>query len=772
MPLQSTINPSSGGPSTSTSNTNNNNHQNNNNMLSRPASAYFNSNNNNSTQTLPSQTSMSYNMMPLNNSTNNSNTVTNNNNTNISQQQLQQQQQAGGGGYSQQQQQQQLQQQQQMAANLRGKQNNYTGPQAMRMNQMMAPSMPNIAHSSGYATNISASQSMQNVNMIAGGGGGYQVNPQQAGGGYPQQQQQQLAYQSEQQQQMRQQAALLRGQAKLAEMGEELKRRHQRQQDSLIQPMTNPMINTNSAENLQGGGGMSPLMLSPTGGGPLKPMMMPNQQQQQQYSSGGPIKQLPPTAPKPNRMVHDDSQPPLPPTQTHPLFKPGTNPQQQQPPQQHQNGNYVAGNVAEPPPKVAYYPVSSSTIAQSKNMIGSNGGGLNPWERDDREKEQEMRREHLRQWRDQQIGELSSIGHRNAQQEEQLKTLILERDFERRALEMEEQEDEGDASHEMIGLSSQLGGNQMMAAPPMTSMKQVEIKIPAGAVGDDGPNSAFMQSYGHQLISPTSTMQPKSILKHNNARLDSIMNSSPASPSKQGKSASFADERLPEPPPPAQLLNHVVKDLANMNVGGAEYEPNDNEYMSGVGRLNPYEQAPGNMPPPPPERNSSYAIMSQQQQKLRTSTLPSMKQALPDPQSPAQIVAPTVNNNQTMNNKRMSNSSNLTAANNNNNNNINVNNGSLVVDNGGIKNGNNNQMLVSAGNLPPPPLNANFIRDNKRVSFHDEENNFVGTPVQMGGGQQKVATTQMEMQQMQQQQQHAAELQMRREDSNVSDFLL
>lgn len=39
--------------------------------------------------------------------------------------------------------------------------------QSLRMNPMMAPSMPNIAHASGYASNISASQSMQNVDAIA-----------------------------------------------------------------------------------------------------------------------------------------------------------------------------------------------------------------------------------------------------------------------------------------------------------------------------------------------------------------------------------------------------------------------------------------------------------------------------------------------------------------------------------------------------------------------------------------------------------------------------
>lgn len=38
--------------------------------------------------------------------------------------------------------------------------------QSLLINQMMAPSMPNIFHSSEYVTNMSSSQSMQNVNAI------------------------------------------------------------------------------------------------------------------------------------------------------------------------------------------------------------------------------------------------------------------------------------------------------------------------------------------------------------------------------------------------------------------------------------------------------------------------------------------------------------------------------------------------------------------------------------------------------------------------------
>lgn len=128
------------------------------------------------------------------------------------------------------------------------------------LNQMMAPSMPNIAHSSGYASNIPASQSMHNVN---------QVNQN-----YPVHYQPQFTQQQQQQQQ-------LRGQAKMAEMGELLKRRQQQQQGSQLDVQT-PMGSN--------GQSMSPMMMSP------------NHQQKTiigQNMPMSPLRQLPPTAPKP-----------------------------------------------------------------------------------------------------------------------------------------------------------------------------------------------------------------------------------------------------------------------------------------------------------------------------------------------------------------------------------------------------------------------------------------------------------------------------------------
>lgn len=58
--------------------------------------------------------------------------------------------------------------------------------------------------------------------------------------------------------------------------------------------------------------------------------------------------------------------------------------------------------------------------------------------------EMEARRAQARQWRDQQVRELSSLPQRSSQQEEQLRALRLEREFERRAQEAEQEDEDGE----------------------------------------------------------------------------------------------------------------------------------------------------------------------------------------------------------------------------------------------------------------------------------------------------------------------------------------
>lgn len=77
-----------------------------------------------------------------------------------------------------------------------------------------------------------------------------------------------------------------------------------------------------------------------------------------------------------------------------------------------------------------------------------------PWTREEQERQQEVRREAARQWQEQQIKELSTLSYRTPQQEEQLRVLNLEREFQRRALEAAEEDADDDTEKVTCSSSS------------------------------------------------------------------------------------------------------------------------------------------------------------------------------------------------------------------------------------------------------------------------------------------------------------------------------
>lgn len=226
-----------------------------------------------------------------------------------------------------------------------------------------------------------------------------------------------------------------RGQAKMAEMSEEVRRRQNRnyyQQQSAFpvqgnpnyyqqqqqyynqhQPQyPNPQSNYNpnvQAQILQNTQSMQNLTLTQ--------QTYPNHHPQQnnpyyQQNPANPnFQKTPPVAPKPVRKVEEP--PELPPTSTHPLYSASS----------------------QDPPKMALYPNNNGNNVSSKPP-------RDPWAREEQERQAEVRREQARQWQEQQIRELLSLGNRTQQQEEQLRVLQLEREFQRRALEAAEQDDE------------------------------------------------------------------------------------------------------------------------------------------------------------------------------------------------------------------------------------------------------------------------------------------------------------------------------------------
>lgn len=537
--------------------------------------------------------------------------------------------------------------------------------QSLRLmqNQMMAPSMPNIAHSSGYASNIHSanSQSMQNVNTITGPNVNVGVQPP-------------INFQNGQ---------FIPGYVSPPEHPHPT--RMSAGGVTRVGQLQKPS-HSNSMEQISGypmgyGGSMhhSPQKLGAQIMGP------PQQQQYVQNRTMSPMKnQLPLTAPKPHRHPADMiDTPPLPPTSTHPLYK--TAPQQT-------NFNYVAST--NEPPKVGLYPNQSMPQGHSAKQVIPPSG--NPWEREEREKEQEIRREHSRMWRDQQIADLSSITNRNQQQEEQLKTLLLERDFERRAIE-EQAEEENDEKYpkenvqEVLRLTNQ-------------ARKTVEIRAPMNnsAVGNSTTTidtvttatTTRVTQISDSSVSPTTpplstqgmnaNIQPKSILKHNAG------GGNPASPSKQqNKTATFIDKslNLTEITMNNTNANQMMSQLGKLNLND-EFEPTSPGLLAL--HHHQHENIIDTMPPPPPERNSSYLIMAQQQ-KFRAQQQNLINNNAVPKQSPGTYSQ--YNNNNIKNSENNSTSG--------------------VV-----------QAEIAFATTPTTSTMGSYNSkiDNKRVSFHDEDN--------------------------------------------------
>jgi afadin len=361
-----------------------------------------------------------------------------------------------------------------------------------------------------------------------------------------------------------------------------------------------------------------------------------------------------------------ESQPPLPPTSTHPLFKVPASSQPHQQPNAAPAMNYQNSSDA---PKIGMFP--NSQQHQSQKNAG-------PWEREEREREHEIRREQIRQWRDQQIVELSLLPARSQQQEEQLKTLVLERDFERRAQE-EDIEDENENQYqknigniqEVLRLQPSSNGQASQQILTSTRLKQGQgdMKPSPNNISPNAENSPPLNENSHYGMPPP--IQPKSILK---SRADAYNGSNPSSPSKAPKSTSFAQQNLTELTISNTTANQMITQL-NKDLGEL--------------KLDFQEESNVQAPPLPPERGSSFAVMNQ---KVRTSN--NLQKISFNDQINNNKYAPTMNNNNNNNDHSpmMSPSGTFTA-----------------------------QQIQQQLNLINN--NSNFVRDNKRVSFHDHENN-------------------------------------------------
>jgi len=105
--------------------------------------------------------------------------------------------------------------------------------------------------------------------------------------------------------------------------------------------------------------------------------------------------------------------------------------------------------------------------------------------------EAERRREVAKEWRDQQINELVSLGpSRNPSQEELLRTLKLEKEFERRVQEEEEEEEEDQvcSRNGLIGRQS-LRGSVTNERPSQEAAERIQDVMRAAHERDESRNS-------------------------------------------------------------------------------------------------------------------------------------------------------------------------------------------------------------------------------------------------------------------------------------------
>lgn len=119
--------------------------------------------------------------------------------------------------------------------------------------------------------------------------------------------------------------------------------------------------------------------------------------------------------------------------------------------------------------------------------MSNKGPARDPWAREEQERQAEVRREQARQWQEHQIRELLSLSHRTSQQDEQLRVLQLEREFQRRALEEAEQDDE-DTEEKESPSSTPYSQQPTVAAGPSTPLSPKQ-DIPASILKAGVPNN-------------------------------------------------------------------------------------------------------------------------------------------------------------------------------------------------------------------------------------------------------------------------------------------
>ncbi|KAG5306546.1 AFAD protein, partial [Acromyrmex insinuator] len=354
--------------------------------------------------------------------------------------------------------------------------------------------------------------------------------------------------------------------------------------------------------------------------------------------------EVPPTRPAlPSEDTFSESPPPPPPsTSTHPLYKQA-------------DTRYTAS--MQDPPRGSYYPVGGISAMQQPRQYQYSA--TNPWQREEREKEQARRREAARQWRDQQIAELSALTHRTQQQEEQLRALQLERDFQKRAEEIANQDDDeesNDLDNESVQrvqgllrmaanqdravqgalqpptLSRTITGNQSMRGGlPLLSSQSVTSHVHIL------PNQTAPQNV--EMSSPGQENNSLHVQPNQQQQQTAGQNEEHVSPTNYGTHSHFSSGQksysMGMSHSEDRELQRKMDEVKRKQAGHEENPKKQEEQQTYQSNQHPRSQLhPGmlrldnliingpnistssqnnvNDAPPPPERGSSYAVMSQQ----------------------------------------------------------------------------------------------------------------------------------------------------------------
>ncbi|XP_012532961.1 afadin isoform X8 [Monomorium pharaonis] len=365
--------------------------------------------------------------------------------------------------------------------------------------------------------------------------------------------------------------------------------------------------------------------------------------------------EVPPRPALPEDTFNESPPPPPPSTSTHPLYK-------------QSDTRYTAS--MQDPPRGSYYPAGGINAMQQPRQYQYSA--TNPWQREEREKEQARRREAARQWRDQQIAELSALTHRTQQQEEQLRALQLERDFQKRAEEIANQDDD-EESNDLDNESVQrVQGLLRMAAsqdrtvqgtlqPPIlsrtvTGNQSIRGGLPVQPLSSQSVTSSHAHILSNQTVSQNVGMNSPS---QENSGLHVQSNQQ-----QQQTTIGQSEEHVSTPNYGTSLSHfnsgqksysmgtpHSVEDrelqrkMDEVKRKQVEYEENqkkqeeqqlqsqqqtyqpsqhprsqlhpsmlrlDNLIINGSNVSMPSQNNVNDTAPPPPERGSSYAVMSQQ----------------------------------------------------------------------------------------------------------------------------------------------------------------